>query len=101
MPPGAAAADASSTKTFGGTTPSSAAVTSRTVAVDREVEYVTQKLGSSLGSGGTAKAFNSFFSYCGTITTIQYITRTYFSLHYKKKGRKIKGVLTTQGKQGN
>lgn len=62
MPPGAAAADASSTKTVGGTTPSSAAVTSSTAAVDREVEDVTKKLGSSLGSGGTIKAFNSFFS---------------------------------------
>ena len=63
MPPGAAAADASSTKTVGGTTPSSADVTSSTAAVDREVEDVTKKLGSSLGSGGTVKAFNSFFRY--------------------------------------
>ena len=63
MPPCAAAADASSTKTVGGTTPSSAAVTSSTAAVDREVEDVTKKLGSSLGSGGTVKAFNSFFHY--------------------------------------
>ena len=61
MPPGAVAADASSTKTVGNTTPSSAAVTSRTAAVDREVENVTKKLGSSLGSGGTVKAFYSFF----------------------------------------
>ena len=59
MPPGAAAADASSTKTVGGTTPSSAAVTSSTAAVDREVEDVTKKLGSSLGSGGTVKAYNA------------------------------------------
>ena len=61
MPPGAAAADASSTKTVGGNTPSSAAVTSSTAAVDREVEDVTKKLGSSLGSGGTIKAFFSLF----------------------------------------
>lgn len=75
---GATAADASSTKTVGGTTPSSAAVTSSTAAVDRELEDMTKKLGSFLGSGGTVKAFYSFFSYCGTITTIQYIPRTYF-----------------------
>ena len=77
---GAAAADASSTKSVGGTTLSSVAVTSSTAAVDREVENLTKKLDSSLGDGGTVKAFNSFlkffYFYCGTITTLQYITRT-------------------------
>lgn len=58
---GATAADASSTKTVGGTTPSSAAVTSSTAAVDRELEDMTKKPGSFLGSGGTVKAFYSFF----------------------------------------
>ena len=89
MPPGAAAADASSTKTFGGTTPSSAAVTSRTAEVDKEVEYVTQKLGSSLGSGGTAKAFNSFFSYCDNNNhTIHHKNLLFITLQKKRKKNK-------------
>ena len=98
---GATAADASSTKTVGGTTPSSAAVTSSTAAVDRELEDMTKKLGSFLGSGGTVKAFYSFFSYCGTITTIHTSQELTFNHIMKKKGRKIKGLLTTQSKQGN
>ncbi|XP_022810535.1 protein argonaute-2-like, partial [Stylophora pistillata] len=50
--PVATAADTSPTKSVSATTPSSAAVTSSTAAVNREVENLTKKLGSSLGSGG-------------------------------------------------
>lgn len=56
MLPGATAADASSTKSVSATTPTSAAVTSSTAAVNREVENLPKKLGSSLGSGGTLKS---------------------------------------------
>ncbi|XP_022799706.1 protein argonaute-2-like, partial [Stylophora pistillata] len=49
---GATAADASSTKSVSATTPTSATVTSSSAALNREVENLTKKLGSSLGSGG-------------------------------------------------
>ena len=94
MPLGAAAADASSTKTVGGTTPSSAAVTSSTAAVDREVEDVTKKLGSSLGSGGTVKAFNSFFFHYFLLwynsnTTMHRKNSVYITLQCWEKGKNI------------